>query len=141
MNRDRDAIAAAVGAERARRYRDFLAEHPLIAAGAGARVLRHADLHREHILLDPDARVSAIIDWTDSVTGDPSGDFVLLYTACGEPFVQRMLDAYHGPADPGLLERIRIRARWGLLHWISRALEREPSAIARALTSFDHVFG
>jgi aminoglycoside phosphotransferase (APT) family kinase protein len=140
VERDRAAIASATGAERARRYQDFLAERPLIAADAGARVLRHADLHREHVLLDGDGRASALIDWTDANTGDPSGDFVLLYTACGEPFVQRMLDAYDGPADPGLLERIRIRARWGWLHWVSRALEREPAAVTRCLACFDHVF-
>jgi aminoglycoside phosphotransferase (APT) family kinase protein len=139
--RDRAAIDAAVGRERARRYADFLAECPLVAADAGACVLRHDDLHLEHVLVEPGShRVRAIIDWTDANIGDPAGDFVLLFVACGEPFVQAMLDAYEGPADPNVLERIRLRARWSLLHRIRRALESNPGGLGECLACFDHVF-
>jgi aminoglycoside phosphotransferase (APT) family kinase protein len=137
----RAAIDAAVGPERAPRYADFLAECPLAPADGVAHVLRHDDLHREHILLDPrTCEVSGLIDWTDANTGDPANDFVLLYVACGEPFVLRMLASYDAPADDGLLERIRLRARWNLLNWIARALEHDRAAIPRCLACFEHVF-
>jgi hypothetical protein len=65
---------------------------------------------------------------------------VLLYVGCGEPFVLRVLASYDGPADAGLLERIRLRARWNLLNWIARALQDDRAAIPRCLARFDHVF-
>ena len=51
-----------------------------------------------------------------------------------------MLDAYDGPADGTLLERIRLRARWSYLDWLARALERDVTSLPHRLTKFDHVF-
>jgi aminoglycoside phosphotransferase (APT) family kinase protein len=134
-------LQAALGHQRARRCAAFLEQRPLIAAGAGARVLRHDDLHLEHVLLDAGMqRVTGIIDWTDASIGDPAAEFVALWLSCGEAFVRDMLDAYHGPSDPDMLARIRIRARWSTLDWLARSLERDRDRIGARFADFERAF-
>ena len=147
VRRAQPRMQAALGRERARRCAAFLAQRPLIAAGAGARVLRHDDLHLEHLLLDAGMqrvtgmqRITGIIDWTDASIGDPAAEFVALWLSCGEAFVRDVLDAYPGPSDAGMLERIRIRARWSTLDWLARSLERDPQRIAARFADFERAF-
>lgn len=68
--------------------------------------LVHGDVTYDHVLLRPDGSdVAGIIDWGDVAFTDPSWDFAGALAWFGADFLQRMLDDYRAPADPGLLER------------------------------------
>jgi aminoglycoside phosphotransferase (APT) family kinase protein len=140
--RQRAQLDAAVGPARARRYRDLLEERPRIATSTGTFALCHADLHLEHVLVDPDrACITAVIDWGDSQVCDVAEELAPLLVACGEGFVSAILDAYDAPADAGLLDRARLRARYALLEWIGRYAERQRrDQVGELLACFDHIF-
>ena len=90
--------------------RRFLADH-LPASFAGSLCLTHNDLYTEHILLDSGSgKVSAIIDWSDAVIGDPAIDFAALYPWLGTSGIQRVLASYSRPIDDQVLARARYLA-------------------------------
>ncbi|MCE0768316.1 phosphotransferase [Pseudonocardia kujensis] len=77
------------------------------------RVLAHADLGAEHILVD-DGRISGVIDWADAAVTDPALDFARLYRDFGPAFLGDALTAYGG-CSPELLARITYFARCAAL--------------------------
>lgn len=62
------------------------------------RVLVHGDLHPPHVLIDGDAKVTGILDWTEAHLGDAATDFALFYAALGEKTLGVLLEKYaaHG---------------------------------------------
>ncbi|GEM_PF-225082 len=54
----------------------------------------HGDIHAGHILIDKNARVTGIIDWTEAKMTDVSNDFVFHYKAFGEEGLQSLVEAY-----------------------------------------------
>lgn len=87
--------------------RRFLEDHRP-ASFAGPMCLTHNDLYIEHVLLDPrSGNVSAIIDWSDAVIGDPAIDFSALYPWLGTSGVQSVLASYSRPIDDQVLARAR----------------------------------
>ncbi len=81
------------------------------ASFAGSACLTHNDLYTEHLLLDSGSgKVSAIIDWSDAVIGDPAIDFAALYPWLGPSGVQRVLASYSRPIDDQVLVRARYMA-------------------------------
>jgi len=87
--------------------RSFLEDHRP-APFAGPMCLTHNDLFVEHALLHPGSgKVSAIIDWSDAVIGEPVLDFAALYSWLGAKGVQSVLASYSRPIDDQVLARAR----------------------------------
>jgi macrolide phosphotransferase len=56
--------------------------------------LVHGDLHAGHILIDKEARVTGIIDWTEASVTDIANDFVPHYRTFGEEALERLILHY-----------------------------------------------
>lgn len=54
----------------------------------------HGDIHAGHILIDKDANVTGLIDWTEAKLTDISSDFVFNYKAFGEEGLEALIKAY-----------------------------------------------
>lgn len=87
--------------------------------------LVHGDLHPGHILLDDEAGVLGILDWTEAEISDPSMDLAMIYGCVGEPTLRGLLPHFEeagGRSWPGLFEHIVERwafhavyvADWGI---------------------------
>jgi len=69
----------------------------------------HGDLHPGHILVDKEARVTGLIDWTEARVDDPANDFVSHYMIFGEDALRKLIDSYRtagGYVWPGMLEHV-----------------------------------
>ncbi|MER5379459.1 aminoglycoside phosphotransferase family protein [Streptomyces sp. NPDC002688] len=60
-----------------------------LGAQTGAAVLVHHHLAGEHLVVSPDGRVRGVLDWTDTVLGDPAEDIAGLASAVGAPAAVR----------------------------------------------------
>jgi macrolide phosphotransferase len=81
-----------------------------------APTLRHGDVHPEHTMVDDRARLTGIIDWTDSGLGDPAADFVDPRFAFGPRFGALLLADYAaagGVVGERLAERVAVLQSWG----------------------------
>lgn len=56
--------------------------------------LIHGDIHAGHILIDKEANVTGLIDWTEAKVTDISNDFVFHYKAFGEGGLEALIMAY-----------------------------------------------
>jgi macrolide phosphotransferase len=56
--------------------------------------LMHGDIHAGHILIDKNANVTGLIDWTEAKVTDVSNDFVFNYKAFGEEGLDALIIAY-----------------------------------------------
>ena len=54
----------------------------------------HGDIHAGHIMIDKDANVTRLIDWTEAKYTDISNDFVFHYKAFGEEGLEALILAY-----------------------------------------------
>lgn len=54
----------------------------------------HGDIHAGHILIDKEANVTGLIDWTEAKVTDISNDFGFHYKAFGEEGLQSLITAY-----------------------------------------------
>ncbi|MBE6068189.1 MAG: Mph(B) family macrolide 2'-phosphotransferase [Clostridium lundense] len=54
----------------------------------------HGDIHAGHILIDKDANVTGLIDWTEAKITDVANDFVFHYKAFGEEGLESLIKAY-----------------------------------------------
>lgn len=54
----------------------------------------HGDIHAGHILIDKDANVTGLIDWTEAKMTDVSNDFVFHYKAFGEEGLESLIKGY-----------------------------------------------
>ncbi len=76
-------------------------------------VFIHGDLGCEHIFCDPlHARLTGVIDWGDSITGDPALDFVGLHWEHGQAFTERVLANYQGTIDAAFWQRMDFYLRY-----------------------------
>lgn len=57
-------------------------------------VLTHGDLHAGHILIDTQAQVTGLIDWTEAAVADPAVDFVAHFRTFGEAALEKLISAY-----------------------------------------------
>ncbi len=77
----------------------------------GAPSLVHNDLWAEHILVDTrSGGVSGIIDWGDTIIGDPAIDFACLYAWYGESWLENVLMHYTTTLDAEVFSRSRYLA-------------------------------
>ena len=56
--------------------------------------LIHGDLHAGHTMIDRNANVTGLIDWTEAKVTDISNDFVFQYKAFGEEGLEALILAY-----------------------------------------------
>ncbi|MGM7721739.1 macrolide 2'-phosphotransferase [Metabacillus sp. Hm71] len=55
----------------------------------------HGDIHAGHTLIDHEANVTGLIDWTEGKVADPSIDFVFHYRAFGESGLESLIHTYN----------------------------------------------
>lgn len=92
---------------------------------SGPRRLIHQDLSPEHILVNPATGVlTGILDWTDTILGDPARDFVFLVAWRGWSFTEAVLGAYPHTVDAGFRDRLRFMARLLTPVWLGYAIAR-----------------
>jgi macrolide phosphotransferase len=56
--------------------------------------LIHGDVHAGHMMIDQNANVIGLIDWTEAKVTDISNDFVFTYKAFGEEGLEALILAY-----------------------------------------------
>ncbi|MBU5330863.1 Mph(B) family macrolide 2'-phosphotransferase [Anaerocolumna aminovalerica] len=56
--------------------------------------LIHGDIHAGHTMIDKEANVTGLIDWTEAKVTDSSNDFVFQYKAFGEEGLEALILAY-----------------------------------------------
>lgn len=56
--------------------------------------LIHGDVHAGHTMIDKEANVTGLIDWTEAKVADISNDFVFNYKAFGEQGLEALILAY-----------------------------------------------
>lgn len=54
----------------------------------------HGDLHPGHIMVDNQANVTGLIDWTEATYSDPSMDFMGHYRVFGDEGLEQLITAY-----------------------------------------------
>jgi macrolide phosphotransferase len=99
--------------------------------------LQHGDVHPEHTMIDDQARLTGIIDWTDSGFGDPASDFVDPRFAFGPRFGRHLMAAYvahGGVVDDRFADRVEVLQSWGPAHAALFGLDHaRPAVTDRAL--------
>ncbi len=86
----------------------------------GAPSLVHNDLWAEHILVDTRSGVvSGIIDWADTIIGDPAIDFACLLAWYGESWLENVLTHYTLKLDAEVISRSRYLATCLAIHNIT----------------------
>ena len=78
-----------------------------------SRIVKHLASGWEFdVYLTPDGwRLTGILDWTDTILGDPARDFVDLAMWRGWEFTEEVLRNYHRPIDDGFRARMSFMAR------------------------------
>jgi aminoglycoside 2''-phosphotransferase len=73
-------------------------------------VVIHGDFYpREHLFIDPQKEeLCGIIDFGDLTLDDPAYDLKNILADFGEEMLRDVLDAYHGPADKNIIDRMRV---------------------------------
>ena len=100
-------------------------------------VLRHADVHPEHTLVDDAGAITGIIDWTDAGLGDPAADFLDARHAFGSAFGDRLVAEYlaaGGVGDTGLRDRVELLQSIGPLGTLQYGVDVDRPAHARRAT-------
>ncbi|MRE71925.1 macrolide 2'-phosphotransferase [Mammaliicoccus sciuri] len=69
----------------------------------------HGDLHPGHIMVDKEANVTGLIDWTEASHADPSNDFMGHHRVFGDEGLDELIEAYDkagGKTWPNMKEHI-----------------------------------
>jgi aminoglycoside phosphotransferase (APT) family kinase protein len=91
-------------------------------AHAPATALTHADLGPDHLLGGGDD-VTGVIDWTDTVIGDPALDLAWGLHGSSPEFAAALAAAYQPEAD--LVRRARVWHQLGPWHEVTYGLDTE----------------
>ncbi len=77
--------------------------------------MSHGDLHPGHLLLDAQAHLVGVLDWTEGRVADPSIDFAMLLRCFGQPALEDIVARFErqgGRTWPGLvahtIERVSV---------------------------------
>jgi aminoglycoside phosphotransferase (APT) family kinase protein len=81
------------------------------ASSAAPRVLIHADISGDHLLVDDTGRLCGVIDFADALIADPALDFAGVLNHLGWRDLERVLAHYTGVVDDGAMERTRFYIR------------------------------
>ncbi|MFG6146901.1 macrolide 2'-phosphotransferase [Halobacillus sp. B23F22_1] len=95
MKQRMDAVRAkfGVGERLWNRWQTWISDDEMWPKKTG---LTHGDIHAGHTLIDNDANVIGLIDWTETKITDISNDFVFNYKAFGEEGLEALIRAYKG---------------------------------------------
>jgi aminoglycoside phosphotransferase (APT) family kinase protein len=114
------------------RYRAYLESIERLTSAPWPHTLTHSDFAAEHILLDENSfEVTGVIDWGDVAVGDPTIDFIGLYTWGGEPFLRAVVDRYEGPVDARVVERVKPWAIFRAIEDVRFGIETDKPEYAR----------
>jgi len=84
--------------------------------------LIHQDLSPEHVIVDAaTGHLAGILDWTDTILGDPARDFVFLVTWRGWDFAEEVLRSYPHAVDRDFRGRLQFMARLLSVMWLAMA--------------------
>lgn len=90
------------------------------------KVLTHTDLLPEHIIVNPqDNKIVGVIDWADSMLGDPAGDFVGLYLWKGRRIAEQIYEGYGKEVGGNFWERVRFNSYRCIIGELRYGLERQ----------------
>lgn len=100
----------------------------------------HGDIGPENLIVDGETgRLAGILDWTDSMLGDPARDFAAFVTWRGWDFAEEVLHCYPSAVDDAFRTRIRFMARLLSVIWLAGAHERG-SEIAKHIDMVRNAF-
>lgn len=98
-------------------------------------VLLHGDLSPDHFIFDEQARrISAVIDFGDTMIGDAAWDFLWIYEDYGLDFLSRMLPTYDEFDKTALLRRVFEYSLLETVEWAVGCQTRGGDDFADALT-------
>lgn len=89
--------------------------------------LTHADLGPAHVLCAADGTLAGVIDWSDSLVGDPALDLSWPLNGPPGPFGDRLLSAYDLETDDAFLSRALFYHRMGPWHEVVYGLYTDQS--------------
>lgn len=103
----------------------------------------HGDLHEDQLLVE-DAKVVAVIGWTDLQVGDPADDFAWLAAVHEQSFTDAAFESYVAVrgdrADPHIMRRAALAAEFALAQWLVKAIAgADPQRIAEAKTMLEEL--
>jgi macrolide phosphotransferase len=107
-------------------------EHPALV---------HGDLHPGHILVDDQAQVTGLIDWTEAQIGDPAVDFVGHYLVFGRASLEALLSHYRrsgGTTWPAMADQVvehSCTMGMGIAEFAERSGLEDFTAMARQVLS------
>ncbi len=95
--------------------------------------LLHADLKPEHVLVDGEQRILAVLDFEGVQVSDPARDFSRLIQNWDPAFASVVLRGYRGRVDDGFLVRAQCYRDFDGLEALDTAVRREwPEWVGRA---------
>lgn len=74
--------------------------------------MTHGDLHPGHMLLDFEAKLIGVLDWTEAKVTDPSMDFAMFFGCFGKAALEKLIALFEeagGRTWPGLLKQAEER--------------------------------
>lgn len=87
--------------------------------------LIHADLKPEHVLVDGEQRILAVLDFEGAQVSDPARDFSRLIQNWNPAFASMVLSTYRGRLDDGFLVRAQCYRDFDGLEALDTAIRRE----------------
>lgn len=90
--------------------------------------LIHQDVGVDHLIVDPSTgRLAGILDWTDTILGDPARDFVFLVIWKGWDLAEETFQSYAHHVDQAFRERLRFMSRLLSIMYLTLARESNTS--------------
>lgn len=87
--------------------------------------LIHQDMGVDHLIIDPNTgRLAGILDWTDTILGDPARDFVFLVTWKGWDLAEETFRSYPHHVDQAFRERLGFMSRLLSIMYLTLANEQ-----------------
>lgn len=86
--------------------------------------LLHADLKPEHVLVDGEQRILAVLDFEGVQVSDPARDFSRLIQNWDPAFASLVLRAYRGRVDEGFMARAQCYRDFDALESLDTAIRR-----------------
>jgi len=101
----------------------------------------HNDICPDHVLIDRHSgRLSGLIDFSDSMVGDPVLDFVGLIGIGDRRFIEAVVDNYAHPVGDNFWAKLVWLTRVLSLRWLADATVDSPDKVDRHLTWVERAF-
>jgi aminoglycoside phosphotransferase (APT) family kinase protein len=124
------------------RAEPYLAGQVAVPQPDGPARFIHNDICADHVLLNRDTgRLSGLIDFADSMVGDPVHDFVGLIQIADRHFAERVAAHYELPLGHDFAARFEWLTRTLTLTWLAEAATHDTEAVGKHLVSVARAFG